>query len=74
MRIRSLCACGQLCRVDILYFIIQVPRFDCMFAKAAELASTPMLMYSNSDLIYFDDLLLAIGVVTAKVKKTRHAR
>lgn len=56
-------------RVDI-----QVPRFDCMFSKAGELATTPMLMYSNSDLIYFDDLLLAIGFVTAKVKKARGTR
>jgi len=28
--------------------------YDCLFAKAAELATTEFLMYSNSDMLYFE--------------------
>jgi len=35
-----------------------VPRYDCLFEKAAEVATTEYLMFSNSDMLYFDVLAL----------------
>jgi len=43
-----------------------VPQYDCLFARAAELAQTEFLMYTNSDMIYFDDLLAAVNKVAAE--------
>lgn len=38
----------------------KVPQYDCLFAKASEVATTEFVMYANSDMIFFDDLLEAL--------------
>lgn len=42
---------------------VQTPQYDCLFARAAELATSEFLMYSNSDMVYFEDLLWAAHTV-----------
>jgi len=44
----------------------QVPRYDCLFKTAAERATTELIMYSNSDMVYFPDLLAAMDKVASE--------
>ena len=43
-----------------------MPRYDCLFKTASERATTELLMYSNSDMVYFNDLLLAMDKVASE--------
>jgi hypothetical protein len=46
-----------------------VPTVDCLFADAARIARTPLLMYSNADMLYFADLLTATEFVAADFER-----
>jgi hypothetical protein len=57
---------GLTTRAMIFLCRSQVPQYDCLFKKAAERATTELLMYSNSDMVYFNDLLLAMDKVASE--------
>eukprot|EP00040_Diaphanoeca_grandis_P029278 m.171171 g.171171 ORF g.171171 m.171171 type:complete len:665 (-) comp31638_c0_seq1:271-2265(-) len=44
-----------------------VPRMDCIFKQARKIARSDFLMFSNSDLVYFDDIVTAISAVANRV-------
>jgi len=43
-----------------------VPTYDCLFSKAANLSRSDILIYANSDMMLFDDLLDAATTVSEK--------
>eukprot|EP00045_Choanoeca_perplexa_P014339 m.168309 g.168309 ORF g.168309 m.168309 type:complete len:676 (+) comp16649_c0_seq5:180-2207(+) len=47
-----------------------IPRLDCAFATTKQLAQTKLLMYSNADIVYFEDLIDAINYVDNSLSKS----
>jgi hypothetical protein len=44
------------------------PTYDCIFARARAVATTPLLMYSNSDIVFFRDVCDVARAVAARLE------
>ena len=47
---------------------LAVPTMDCLFRRAAELARTDIVVFSNSDILFFDDLATSLATVAAHTR------